>query len=333
MGPPQLPQPPLGTPQAPTLLEEEVNARWHCPALSLLWNSSALLSSSFLLTGWVTDSEGRAANKSCCWRLWHIVFPPVLSSLDIPVDRLELFHFTSIQECGQGQLREQFGYLQQQQTSEKEEITAENCLIQQRLQLPVCSSLVEETNWVSLSSLPCSGLSGTSDEGLRNIPPQFFCILRHRDLARSSACISFLFAPRPDLRMSSFSTIQNLMEFMQTRQALYRGKSIGWLATFVSLSKKFGTDGFGFCFTAHRVSHVWATQGTMSKDSRLARKGAPSGFGHCRRHSCLGYVHNTWTLHLVLPFLQVNLTNMYNNSMSVNEWMNEWMKRFLCHTT
>ncbi len=28
----------------------------------------------------------------------------------------------------------------------------------------------------------------------------------------------------------------------------------------------------------------------MNKDLRLARKGAPTGFGHGRRHSCLGYV-------------------------------------------
>lgn len=28
----------------------------------------------------------------------------------------------------------------------------------------------------------------------------------------------------------------------------------------------------------------------MNKDLRLGRKGAPTGFGHGRRHSCLGYV-------------------------------------------
>lgn len=40
-------------------------------------------------------------------------------------------------------------------------------------------------------------------------------------------------------------------------------------------------------------------QGTMNKDLRLARKGPPTGFGHGRRHSCLGYVPKQRILHLV----------------------------------
>lgn len=34
---------------------------------------------------------------------------------------------------------------------------------------------------------------------------------------------------------------------------------------------------------------IWA-QGTMNKDLRFGKKGQPPGFGHGRRHSCLGYV-------------------------------------------
>lgn len=47
--------------------------------------------------------------------------------------------------------------------------------------------------------------------------------------------------------------------------------------------------------TAQSVSYE---SGTMNKDLRLARKGALTGFGHGRRHSCLGYVPKLCIPHL-----------------------------------
>lgn len=67
---------------------------------------------------------------------------------------------------------------------------------------------------------------------------------------------------------------------------------------FENLIKRLDSDVQVIFFTTQSFSCESGAQGTMNKDLRLARKGPPTGFGHGRRHSCLGYVPKLRILHL-----------------------------------
>lgn len=58
----------------------------------------------------------------------------------------------------------------------------------------------------------------------------------------------------------------------------------------------------------------------MNKDYRLARKGAPTGFGHGRRHSCLGYVLKLCMLHLFSIHIHERECSPYACSDSFTVW-------------
>lgn len=68
---------------------------------------------------------------------------------------------------------------------------------------------------------------------------------------------------------------------------------------FKNFHKRLGSDVQVIFFTAQGVSYESGAHRTMNKDLRFARKGAPTGFGHGRRHSCLGYVPKLCILHLL----------------------------------
>lgn len=161
-----------------------------------------------------------------------------------------------------------------------------------------------ETTWILHYSQPCWGLPGTSVKQLFNIPQWFLLhpeALRINQICPPPDCISFVFVAH--LESSC------VLAYRSTKP---HGANPGppggsWeknnrlierVIKFKNLLKRLGSDVQVIFFTAQSVSYESRAQRKMNKDLRLARKGAPTGFGHGRRHSCLGYVPKLCILHL-----------------------------------
>lgn len=78
--------------------------------------------------------------------------------------------------------------------------------------------------------------------------------------------------------------LTSLMDSTPSRTAFDGTKANVWV-----LSSEVSEDLFPLSRLLPLVIPVRA-KGTMNKDPRFAKKGQPPGFGHGRRHSCLGYV-------------------------------------------
>lgn len=118
-------------------------------------------------------------------------------------------------------------------------------------------------------------------------------ILRHRRLIRSVLCLtsSVLFLSLTwNLLVFWFIAVQNLMVSIPNHPVVHGRNIADWVVKFKNLHQRLD-------------SYESGAQVTMNKDLRFARKGVPTGFGHGRRHSCLGYVPQLYILHLFTAYI------------------------------
>lgn len=267
---------PQETPQTPTHLEEEVKACWRYPALSLLSTTSP---SPFLQRDkeTVTDSNNQDALKlfkevfrlspypSFLWMIWSCFTQDQVRNGS---------NVTSGNSLG----------IYNNNKPVKEERQLWRILRFSRafsFNFHFCSTLLDKLiTYYTPVSLVVACL-GVLQHSLKIFPASS----GSDDSAAPSVCTSFAFAA---CSKPSCVTLQNLMESTFDPLDSLEGNH-NWLK-FNNLHKELGSHVQAVFLTAQSVLYESGAQGTMNKDYRLARKGASTGFGHGRRHSCLGYV-------------------------------------------
>lgn len=134
------------------------------------------------------------------------------------------------------------------------------------------------------SDKPRLSLWCTAAEALRS---RFFHTLRRRIRAEtcpSLDCSSLLHQDSFQVLGSSGSPLDEPHGFHIEPQLLMEPKPTSEFWVPKSLKTQLPCP--GYC----KLIHTDKATGIMNKDLRFAKKGQPPGFGHGRRHSCLGYV-------------------------------------------